>query len=65
MNYTCRMDFEWGEAKSDACFQERGFDFAYAARHFLTPVESYSQIPGTATGKTATNLWAPSSIVCS
>lgn len=37
MNYTCRMDFEWDETKSDACFQERGFDFAYAARAFLDP----------------------------
>ena len=32
------MDFEWDEAKSDACFQERGFDFAYAARVFFDPV---------------------------
>lgn len=31
------MNFEWDEAKSDACFQERGFDFAYAARAFLDP----------------------------
>jgi len=31
------MDFEWVEAKSEACFQERGFDFAYAARAFFDP----------------------------
>ncbi|MBK5969837.1 hypothetical protein CCR91_13960 [Thiorhodovibrio winogradskyi] len=31
------MKFEWDEAKSDACFRERGFDFAYAARAFLDP----------------------------
>ncbi|NMG16634.1 Ribonuclease toxin, BrnT family [Aromatoleum bremense] len=31
------MDFEWDEAKSEACFQERGFDFAYAARAFFDP----------------------------
>lgn len=31
------MDFEWDNAKSKACFQERGFDFAYAARAFLDP----------------------------
>ena len=31
------MDFEWDAAKSDACFRERGFDFAYAARAFLDP----------------------------
>ncbi len=31
------MDFEWDDAKSDACFTERGFDFAYAAQIFLDP----------------------------
>jgi hypothetical protein len=31
------MEFEWDEAKSNACFQERGFDFAYAARAFFDP----------------------------
>jgi uncharacterized DUF497 family protein len=31
------MDFEWDEAKSEACFQVRGFDFAYAARAFFDP----------------------------
>lgn len=31
------MHFEWDEAKSEACFQERGFDFAYAARAFFDP----------------------------
>lgn len=31
------MDFEWDEAKSELCFQERGFDFAYAARAFFDP----------------------------
>ena len=34
------MNFEWDEAKSDACFQARGFDFAYAARAFLDPGRS-------------------------
>lgn len=29
------MDFEWDDAKSDACFASRGFDFAYAIRAFL------------------------------
>ena len=37
MNYTCRMDFEWDETKSETCFRERGFDFAYAARAFFDP----------------------------
>jgi uncharacterized DUF497 family protein len=31
------MEFEWDEAKSDACFHERGFDFAYVARAFFDP----------------------------
>ncbi len=31
------MNFEWDEAKSETCFQERGFDFAYAARAFFDP----------------------------
>jgi uncharacterized DUF497 family protein len=31
------MEFEWDEAKSDACFGERGFDFGYAVRVFLDP----------------------------
>jgi uncharacterized DUF497 family protein len=31
------MEFEWDEAKSEACFQERGFDFAYVARAFFDP----------------------------
>ena len=29
------MQFEWDDAKSDACFTYRGFDFAYAIRTFL------------------------------
>lgn len=37
MNYTDTMDFEWDEVKSEICFQERGFDFAYAARAFFDP----------------------------
>lgn len=31
------MNFEWDEAKSEACFIQRGFDFAYAARAFFDP----------------------------
>ena len=31
------MKFEWDDAKSDACFARRGFDFAYAIRAFLDP----------------------------
>ena len=31
------MEFEWDEVKSDGCFAERGFDFAYAMRVFLDP----------------------------
>lgn len=32
------IEFEWDDAKSDACFEERGFDFEYAAQIFLGPV---------------------------
>jgi hypothetical protein len=28
------MNFEWDEAKSEACFDGRGFDFVYAANAF-------------------------------
>jgi uncharacterized DUF497 family protein len=31
MNYTSPMNFEWDEAKSNACFLERGFAFAASA----------------------------------
>lgn len=37
MDYHFAMEFEWNEAKSDACFQERGFDFAFAASAFADP----------------------------
>ncbi len=30
-------EFEWNDAKSDDCFMQRGFDFAYAIRAFLDP----------------------------
>ena len=35
MSYSSIMEFEWDEGKSDACFAERGFDFAYVVRAFL------------------------------
>lgn len=31
------MNFTWDDVKSDACYRERGFDFAYAARAFFDP----------------------------
>ena len=31
------MEFEWDEAKSEASYAERGFDFAYAVRVFIDP----------------------------
>jgi uncharacterized protein len=37
MNYTSHMNFEWDEGKSEACYRERGFDFAYAAFAFADP----------------------------
>ena len=30
-------DFEWDEAKSEACFRERGFDFVYLTAGFTDP----------------------------
>ena len=37
MAYMLGVEFEWDDAKSNACFQRRGFDFAYAVRAFLDP----------------------------
>ena len=37
MAYISVTEFEWDDAKSDACFARRGFDFAYAIRAFLDP----------------------------
>jgi len=37
LDYTGGMKFEWDEAKSDACFKTRGFDFEYAAFAFADP----------------------------
>ena len=37
MNYICDMAFEWDSDKSDRCYVERGFDFAYAAQGFFDP----------------------------
>jgi uncharacterized DUF497 family protein len=37
MAHPLGMNFEWDEAKSDACFRARGFDFAYAASAFADP----------------------------
>lgn len=31
------IEFEWDRAKSDGCFDRRGFDFAYALNVFLDP----------------------------
>ena len=31
------MEFEWDDAKSDACFVKRGFDFVYVVRAFFDP----------------------------
>ena len=35
MAYNSAMNFEWDEVKSERCFTQRGFDFAYAARAFF------------------------------
>ncbi len=31
------MEFEWDVHKSEKCYNERGFDFAYAIRSFFDP----------------------------
>ena len=31
------MNFEWDEAKSQICFEQRGFDFAYVVGAFFDP----------------------------
>ena len=38
MAYNLRTGFEWDGDKSDACYTERGFDFAYAVQAFLDPL---------------------------
>lgn len=40
MNYNFPTNFEWDEAKSAKCLQERGFDFAYAVRAFFDQSQS-------------------------
>ncbi len=35
MAYSTLMEFEWDQDKSDACFTERGFDFAYVVHAFM------------------------------
>jgi uncharacterized DUF497 family protein len=37
LNYSSVVQFEWDDNKSNACFSERGFDFAYAASAFADP----------------------------
>lgn len=38
MAYVIGMEFEWDDAKNDACFERRGFDFAHAVRAFFDPL---------------------------
>ena len=37
MNYHSAIEFEWDKDKSKACYEERGFDFAYVLHVFLDP----------------------------
>ena len=37
MAYYEPIEFEWDDAKNNACFAERGFDFAYVSRAFADP----------------------------
>ena len=43
MAYTLGMEFEWDDAKNNACFVRRGFDFAYAVRAFFDPHRMVAQ----------------------
>ena len=38
------MEFEWDGVKNSACFERRGFDFAYAVRAFLDPHRIVAQV---------------------
>lgn len=51
------MEFEWDEAKSDLCFVERGFDFAYAVRVFLDPDRLIERDDRVDYGEPAIALW--------
>ena len=37
MNDHAGMQVEWDDAKSNACFEQRGFDFAYVLQVFMDP----------------------------
>ena len=39
MGYNLPVNFEWDAQKSEACFQQRGFDFAYVLRAFFDPLK--------------------------
>ena len=41
--YMIGMEFEWDDAKNSACFERRGFDFAYAVRAFFDPQRIVAQ----------------------
>jgi len=40
MAYTVKMEFEWDDVKDNACFERRGFDFAYASAPSSIRIES-------------------------
>ena len=37
LNHTHAMIIEWDETKNEACYNQRGFDFAYATKAFFDP----------------------------
>ena len=39
MGYYWGLRFEWDEQKSQRCFTQRGFDFAYASHAFVDPYQ--------------------------
>ena len=43
MAHDAEMEFEWDDAKNNACFERRGFDFAYAFHAFFDPQRIVTQ----------------------
>ena len=62
MAYFPIMEFEWDEAKNDACFAQRGFDFAYVLRAFFDPDRVIRRDSRWDSAKTAIGCWAPSRV---
>jgi uncharacterized DUF497 family protein len=55
MNDHAGMQFEWDDAKSNACFEPRGFDFAYVLQFLWTPSGWFARTIAGIMAKTALN----------